>query len=505
MADDRDHERERPAKASRSDRPAAGRRSSPPQGRDRRASGNSRSERPLRTPASGRGDAPRGRTPVRLGAPAAAVTPARLVAVTGAVLLSGVVLPTGAVPLIAGARRMARVTRPHLNGVRKGQARRPPGIQMPTALGVPSGDSAAKVLAPPQPRPIALPVFPVPTVPPAATVPREVTVRPALTVLSVATGPPGPTVATGPPEPTVLSAATVPTVPPALTGRPGVTSISHRTATAHGASRTFGRLRSTQSSDSDRPRRPAAEARATPGPAVRVPTGRRRPRRRPGAAGRRQRRPARSRHQARVAQPGQGDGGDRRRPARGAGQLSESDPAAALAHARAARRIASRVASVREAAGLAAYAAGEYAEALAELRAHRRMSGLAHQIPVMADCERALGRPAKALDLLDEAPMAEMPPAARAELLLVRSGAYRDLGQPQQALERARSRRARQPGHQAVDGPALVRLRRGPRRSRPAGGCGRVVRRGSRRRQRRDGRRRPGRGDLRRRGRQPSD
>jgi tetratricopeptide (TPR) repeat protein len=62
------------------------------------------------------------------------------------------------------------------------------------------------------------------------------------------------------------------------------------------------------------------------------------------------------------------------------------------------------------------------------------MSGLAHHIPVMADCERALGRPAKALELLDEAPMAEMPPAARAELLLVRSGAYRDLGQPQQAL-----------------------------------------------------------------------
>jgi tetratricopeptide (TPR) repeat protein len=117
-----------------------------------------------------------------------------------------------------------------------------------------------------------------------------------------------------------------------------------------------------------------------------------------------------------------------------AGQLLESDPPAALAHARAARRIASRVASVREAAGLAAYAAGEYAEALSELRAHRRMSGLAHHIPVMADCERALGRPAKALELLDEAPMAEMPPAARAELLLVRSGAYRDLGQPQQAL-----------------------------------------------------------------------
>jgi tetratricopeptide (TPR) repeat protein len=117
-----------------------------------------------------------------------------------------------------------------------------------------------------------------------------------------------------------------------------------------------------------------------------------------------------------------------------AGTLLASDPVAALAHARAARRIASRVASVREAAGLAAYSAGEYAEALAELRAHRRMTGLAHQLPVMADCERALGRPAKALTLLNEAPVAELPPAARAELLLVRSGAYRDLGRPLEAL-----------------------------------------------------------------------
>jgi tetratricopeptide (TPR) repeat protein len=117
-----------------------------------------------------------------------------------------------------------------------------------------------------------------------------------------------------------------------------------------------------------------------------------------------------------------------------AGMLLESDPQAALAHARAARRIASRVSSVREANGLAAYAAGEYAEALAELRAHRRMSGLSLHIPVMADSERALGRPDKALALLDEAPLGELPAAARAELLLVRSGAYRDLNQLQDAL-----------------------------------------------------------------------
>jgi tetratricopeptide (TPR) repeat protein len=62
------------------------------------------------------------------------------------------------------------------------------------------------------------------------------------------------------------------------------------------------------------------------------------------------------------------------------------------------------------------------------------MSGLAHHMPMMADCERALGRPAKALELLAEAPVAELPAAARAELLLVRSGAHRDMGQAQEAL-----------------------------------------------------------------------
>jgi tetratricopeptide (TPR) repeat protein len=118
-----------------------------------------------------------------------------------------------------------------------------------------------------------------------------------------------------------------------------------------------------------------------------------------------------------------------------AGMLLESDPEAALQHARAARRMASRVASVREANGLAAYAAGEYSEALAELRAHRRMSGLAHHIPVMADAERALGRPDKAIVLLTEAPVAELAPATHVELLLVLSGAYRDVGQFDKAVD----------------------------------------------------------------------
>ena len=78
----------------------------------------------------------------------------------------------------------------------------------------------------------------------------------------------------------------------------------------------------------------------------------------------------------------------------------EGDIAGARAHIAAAKRRAGRVAAVREAAGIAAYLDGDYAEALSELRAVRRMSGSDDFLPMMADCERGLGRPKKALDLM---------------------------------------------------------------------------------------------------------
>ncbi len=117
-----------------------------------------------------------------------------------------------------------------------------------------------------------------------------------------------------------------------------------------------------------------------------------------------------------------------------AGVLLEVDPDQALVHARVARRLASRVASVREAAGLAAYAAGQFSEALAELRAHRRMTGSIEHVAIVADCERALGRPDKALAEIAETRFGDLPAQTRVEVLLVRSGAHRDLQQPQEAL-----------------------------------------------------------------------
>jgi tetratricopeptide (TPR) repeat protein len=117
-----------------------------------------------------------------------------------------------------------------------------------------------------------------------------------------------------------------------------------------------------------------------------------------------------------------------------AGRLLDDDPTEALRHARAARALAGRVAAAREANGIAAYLAGEWTEALSELRTARRMSGDSEHLPVMADCERALGRPDRALLLTQDPQSKDLSPQAQVELLIVGSGARRDLGQPDAAV-----------------------------------------------------------------------
>jgi tetratricopeptide (TPR) repeat protein len=117
-----------------------------------------------------------------------------------------------------------------------------------------------------------------------------------------------------------------------------------------------------------------------------------------------------------------------------AGGLLDDEPALALEHARAARDRASRLAIVREAVGVAAYHAGDYAEAAKELRAYRRMSGDEGYRAVLADCERALGRPENALRLVSEAQAANPEPDEVVELRLVEAGARHDLGELPAAL-----------------------------------------------------------------------
>ncbi|HYB17686.1 MAG TPA: hypothetical protein VEF71_19765 [Streptosporangiaceae bacterium] len=83
---------------------------------------------------------------------------------------------------------------------------------------------------------------------------------------------------------------------------------------------------------------------------------------------------------------------------------------------------------VREASGIAAYRTGRWAEALAELRAARRMTGRDDYLPLMADCERALGRLDRALAVLREADASRLDRATQIELRIVESGIRRDQG-----------------------------------------------------------------------------
>ncbi|MFG2950634.1 hypothetical protein [Streptomyces adustus] len=115
-------------------------------------------------------------------------------------------------------------------------------------------------------------------------------------------------------------------------------------------------------------------------------------------------------------------------------RLIDEEPERAYAYSRIALRLASRVAAVREAAGFAAYANQKYSEALAEFRAARRMTGTVELWPVMADCERGLGRPEKALDMAGAPEVHKLDKAGQVEMRLVAAGARRDMGQLEAAI-----------------------------------------------------------------------
>ncbi|MCI4144409.1 tetratricopeptide repeat protein [Streptomyces pseudogriseolus] len=115
-------------------------------------------------------------------------------------------------------------------------------------------------------------------------------------------------------------------------------------------------------------------------------------------------------------------------------RLIDEEPERAYAYSRIALRLASRVAAVREAAGFAAYATQKYAEALAEFRAARRMTGTVELWPLMADCERGLGRPEKALDMAGAPEVQKLDKAGQVEMRLVAAGARRDMGQLDAAI-----------------------------------------------------------------------
>ena len=114
--------------------------------------------------------------------------------------------------------------------------------------------------------------------------------------------------------------------------------------------------------------------------------------------------------------------------------LGDGNAEEAYEHTKVARRFAARIGVIREAVGIAAYHSGHFAEALSDLRAARRMTGSDSFLPVMADCERGLGRPERALDLVRSKEAEHLDRLGKIELAIVESGARRDLGQKDAAV-----------------------------------------------------------------------
>jgi tetratricopeptide (TPR) repeat protein len=110
------------------------------------------------------------------------------------------------------------------------------------------------------------------------------------------------------------------------------------------------------------------------------------------------------------------------------------DAERAYLHAQEARRLAARVGVVREACGITAYRAGRWAEALAELRAARRLTGRDSSLPLMADSERALGRLDRALAIVHDPRTRTLDRATQVELAIVESGIRRDQGMTEAAV-----------------------------------------------------------------------
>lgn len=100
------------------------------------------------------------------------------------------------------------------------------------------------------------------------------------------------------------------------------------------------------------------------------------------------------------------------------------------------KHMALRAIAPRELLGLAFYRAGRWQDAVRELSAYRRLSGLADQNPVLADCYRALRKPQKALDLCDEIRPEQVPAPIAYEGTIVAAGALADMGRLGEAIER---------------------------------------------------------------------
>jgi hypothetical protein len=118
-----------------------------------------------------------------------------------------------------------------------------------------------------------------------------------------------------------------------------------------------------------------------------------------------------------------------------AARLIESDPELAHRHAISAARRAGRIGIVRETLAITAYATGDFALAIRELRTYRRISGSNEQLALMVDSERGVGRPDRALEVGRSVQRSELSAAAQVAVAIAMSGARLDLGQTEAALD----------------------------------------------------------------------
>ncbi|MBP2382550.1 hypothetical protein [Brachybacterium sacelli] len=114
--------------------------------------------------------------------------------------------------------------------------------------------------------------------------------------------------------------------------------------------------------------------------------------------------------------------------------LEDTDSEASQAHARFAARIGGRVGAVRETYGILAYRAGDFRTAVRELRTSLRITGRTDVLPLIADSERGMGRPERALDLAASDDATSLGVDAAIELMIVVAGAYADTGDVETAL-----------------------------------------------------------------------
>ncbi|HJB11568.1 MAG TPA: hypothetical protein H9786_13780 [Candidatus Brachybacterium merdavium] len=114
--------------------------------------------------------------------------------------------------------------------------------------------------------------------------------------------------------------------------------------------------------------------------------------------------------------------------------LEDSDPKASQAHAKFAARIGARIGAVREAHGILAYRSGDYRTAVRELRTSLRITGRLDVLPMIADAERGMGRPERALDIASSDDASALGADAAIELMIVVAGAYADTGDIETAL-----------------------------------------------------------------------